>query len=310
MHPKGEHGAKYGLVSVDASLPVGPWFMSDGMNEAGFTISVHTLRESVYQRPSVFEKNMLDIDLIPDLLRNCASVEEGLRYLEDRRVVGPSSMGLGGHWALADAGGRSVVLEYLRGERVVWENTPRVMTNDPPLDWHWRNLNNFANLDYTWPAQNEFLSVETDVGTVPRPTGHGLNLGALPGDGSPPSRYVQLFYLRGYAVKTAPPKTMDDAIVLGSGLLNKVFIPYGTFAPGVTVAERLQGPAYTPFGMIKIPSERRILVRGYRNLRWRQVDLRKIDLTKSMTWPVEDGTLGVEDLSSQIGGSQDAPLNV
>merc|ERR1712100_406242 len=111
----------------------------------------------------------------------------------------------GNHWALADAAGRSIVLEYIDGKRVVYENTPRVLTNDPPLDWHWRNLDAYVNLNSEYPHQNDFLATDTEIGTVPRPIGNGWNLAGMPGDSSPPSRYVQLFYLRGYALKTAPP---------------------------------------------------------------------------------------------------------
>lgn len=43
---------------------------------------------------------------------------------------------------------------------------------------------------------------------------------------------------------------MDDAIVLGTGLLNKVFIPYGTFGTDRTIIDRVEGAEFTPFGSL------------------------------------------------------------
>jgi choloylglycine hydrolase len=297
---------------MEASIPnpLNIWVVFDGMNEAGLTLGAQTLRESEYEHPSLLlEHNVLAQNFVGTLLQKCKDVDQVLEFLHVHRVVGPSGP-IGMHWAIADANGRSIVVEYLRGKRVVWENTPRVMTNDPPLDFHWRNLNNYVNLHPNYPTQNDILQVETDVGTVPRPVGNGWNLAGLPGDGSPPSRFVQLFYLRGYATHTAPPKTTDDAIVLASGLLNKVFIPYGTFAAEKNTFDSfVLSPEYTPVGMIKIPSERRLLIRGYRNLQWQQVDLTKLDFTESLEWPVEDGTLGIKDITSS-GASASARLTV
>jgi len=310
VHPRGEHGGKYGYVAVEGSVhgaPAGYYVPADGMNEKGLTMGIQTLRESEYEKPGLFEHDVLTVDVVASLLRNCATVDEALEWLSKRRVVGPGGP-LGFHWAMADANGRSVVVEYLKGQRIVYENTPRVMTNDPPLDWHWRNLNSYVNLGWDYPHQNDFLGVETEVGTVPKTVGNGWNLAGLPGDGSPPSRYVQLFYLRGYALKTAPPKTVDDAIVLASGLLNKIFIPLGTFGTNKDIIDRFEGPEYTPFGLLKIPTQRRLLVRAYRNIRWRQVDLTLLDFSKSVSWPVEDGTLGIEDITDKAEVAMDVTV--
>jgi len=95
---------------------------------------------------------------------------------------GKQSLG-GLHWAIADTSGRSIIVEYLEGQRMVYENHPRVMTNDPDIRWHWRNLNTYVNLNPHYPWQNDILQVKTDadIGAVPRPIGHGWNLFGLPG---------------------------------------------------------------------------------------------------------------------------------
>jgi len=55
------------------------------------------------------------------------------------------------HWAMADATGDSVVIEYLDGVLHVNNNTVGVMTNDPDYQWHLYNLNNYVNLSPRWP---------------------------------------------------------------------------------------------------------------------------------------------------------------
>lgn len=245
----------------------------------------------------------MTFDVVPRLLEACENVDEALSWLDEHRVVMPESP-FGIHWAITDASGRSIVVEYIAGERRVHDGV-RVMTNDPPLDFHLRNLNTYVNLNPDFPHQNDFLGVETEVGMVPRTVGHGWNLAGLPGDSSPVSRFVQLFYLRGYATKFAPPKSVDDGIVLATGLLNKVFLPNGVVAKNEQFYDNYD---YVPWAMVKIPSERRVLIRGYRNTRWRQIDLRELDFDERLEWPIEDGTLGIEDITRHGAVTQERLL--
>lgn len=302
VHPRGTWGP-LGFVSVDETLANRTvTSIDEGMNEAGLTVSAQTLRESEYEQVQAGD-SAADVvtfpELLPSLLGACANVSQALDWLEGHRVVSAPGYGKS-HWALADASGRSVVVEYLRGRRVVFENTPRVMTNDPPLDWQWRNLNTYVNLNPAFPHQNDFMAVETSVGAVPRAVGHGWNLFGLPGDGSPPSRFVQLFYQRGYCMRTAPPKSVDDAMVLATGLLNKVFIPLGTFAAdGEATGD---SPEYTPYAVLKVPFQKEFLFRGYRNLMWKRLNLNHIDFdvepSKAPSWVIDgDGSMGIEDLN-------------
>jgi len=308
VHPRSMKPTRFGHVTAEAQFrEFGPvWLAFDGMNEAGLTLGAQTLRGSEYEHPRmIHQSDVLAQNLVKKVLENCATVDDTIKWLESHRIVGPSG-GAGLHWAVTDATGRSIVVEYLRGKRVVWENTPRVMTNDPPLDWHWRNLDLYVNLNPEDPHQNDFLGVETAVGIVPKIVGHGANLMGIPGDSTPASRYVQLFYLRGYALKNSPPRSVDDAIVLGTALLNRVFIPLGTAAVDQKmVGHKLQNPESTSVGLIKIPSERRILFRGYRNLQWRQIDLKKLTFEEDFEWLVEDGSIGVQDVTPSRTGTQE-----
>lgn len=301
VHPR--ESKRFGYLALEGSVPnpMDAWIALDGMNEAGLSVGCQAFQDSVYESPSLPERDVLAQTLVGTLLRECGSVEEALTFLEGHRVVGPGAE-VGLHWAITDTTGRSIVVEYLRGKRVVWENTPRVMTNSPQLDFHWHNLNNYVNVNPSQQYHNDMLAVETEIGKVPQTVGNGWNLAGLPGDGSPPSRFVQLFYLRGYATHVEPPKTSEDGIVLVTGLLNRVFIPYGIFGSIRSPMSLVESSEYTAFGMIKIPFEKKVLVRGYKNLQWRQVDMSQLSFKEHLEWPVEDGSLGIEDITAKGSG--------
>ena len=183
------------------------------------------------------------------------------------------------------------------------------MTNDPHYEWHLHNLNGYAAYPTARDRQctNQMSrrsltgtpstrkhdslvdlragnqapwgldAVETAVGPVPGgPPGHGLNTRNLPGGTTPPDRFVKMFLLREMASAHAPPATVNDAIVVAQGLLNTVHLVRGTIAS----LGGLDGLEWTNWAVVKIPAERRFLLRTYSDLAWRDVDLSKIDFAK------------------------------
>merc|ERR1712086_668967 len=110
-------------------------------------------------------------------------------------------------------------------------------------------------------------------GMVPRVVGHGFNLAGLPGDPSPPSRFVRLFYLRQYALASQPVASADEAIALAQGLINNVHLVKGT----ISSSSRLGGKESTPFAVIKIPSSKVFMFRTYFDMQWNRIDVGKID---------------------------------
>lgn len=182
----------------------------EGMNEKGLTVSANYFQQSEYETVRHGQRAIKSEDLVAELLASCGDVEEVKAMLAQVAVV--QSL-VPCHWAVADASGRSIVVEYLQGRRVVYENTARLMTNDPELPWHWRNLNQHVHLSASYPYQNDVLQVEVpEVGMVPKPVGHGLNLVGLPGDSSSASRFVRLFYMRGYATQAQRCQSLEDAM--------------------------------------------------------------------------------------------------
>jgi len=298
-------GGKYGYVApmnVCGYPHLNTKVANEGMNEVGLTISALAFDQSAYEAPLAGSTEIAPEDVVANILAQCDSVDSALDYLASVRVVAKSVLDKMQvlHWAIHEPSGRSVVVEYLEGRRVIYENAPRVLTNDPDLTWQWRNLNTYSNLNPTFPHQNDFLQVEAGhgVGSVPRAVGHGWNLFGMPGDSSPPSRFARLFYLRGYALNTQKMTDESDAVVLGTALLNNVFIPYGVVPPDPKKVPGVDRPEYTPYGILKVPAEKKILLRAYRNSQWRLIDLNRVDFSKAQSWPLEDGSLGIEDITA------------
>lgn len=304
VHPRGPDGNftnQYGYVSLDPIA--GPDFRSDGMNEAGLTMSLQTMRMAEYQKADPHKTNLRIDQVLPWLLGHCASVSDVELALANISVV---SGGLGMedfiHWSVADAQGYSVVLEYVSGQRMIHTNDVRVMTNDPDYPWHLKNLNMYVGLTPHTPSANKDITIQTAVGTVPQVWSQGFNLAALPGDFSPASRFVRMFYLRQYAMLQYPLTSVDDTIVLATGLLNNVFIPRGTVATmnGQSSQEAFD---FTQYALIKIPKQGRLLFRSYRDMSWRQIDLKKVDFSRKGAVPVSDGSIGIQDVTGKLHGS-------
>lgn len=233
-----------------------------------------------------------DFRLVKDLtaaLRNVSVVAD---------TIVPLPMGDRSHWAVEDATGDKAVLEYLEGELHVHVNTVGVMTNDPDYTWHLRNLNNYATIQSIDPQPSGVVKTP-EVGQVPSVVGHGFNLWGLPGDLSPPSRFVRLFYLKANAMKNRGlPSTLTEGVKVVAGLLNQVWITKGTVALGN--ADGASHFEFTQYSLIKVPQKRQLSWKSYDNLQWHKVNLSQLDFTKRASTPVDDGSDGILDVTSRL----------
>lgn len=97
----------------------------DGMNEAGLAVSVNMIQDASSIDQDTDKPDLTTTTAIRLLLDKAGSVEEALELLTQYDLHG--SMGMMIHFAIADASGRSVAVEYINNEMVVTE-TP-VLTN-------------------------------------------------------------------------------------------------------------------------------------------------------------------------------------
>lgn len=97
----------------------------DGMNEAGLAVSVNMIQDSDTIDQNTEKPDITTTTAIRLLLNQAANVEEALELLQQYDMH--ASMGMMVHFALADASGRSVAVEYVDNQMIVIE-TP-VLTN-------------------------------------------------------------------------------------------------------------------------------------------------------------------------------------
>lgn len=97
----------------------------DGMNEKGLAVSVNMIQDNAAISQDTDKPDMTTTTAVRLLLNKAANVEEALDLLGQYDLH--SSMGMMIHFALADATGRSVTVEYIDNQMVVTD-TP-VVTN-------------------------------------------------------------------------------------------------------------------------------------------------------------------------------------
>eukprot|EP01065_Artemidia_motanka_P045990 TRINITY_DN685_c5_g1_i1.p1 TRINITY_DN685_c5_g1~~TRINITY_DN685_c5_g1_i1.p1 ORF type:complete len:420 (+),score=109.01 TRINITY_DN685_c5_g1_i1:84-1262(+) len=265
-------------------------FIPEGMNEAGLTVSGLTLRMTEYSNipPSKTSKStMCHVMLLPYLLGTCATVQEAKAAVDSLNVVDtvPSQGFLKFHFSMSDANGSHAILEYINGAPIWHDDELGVLTNDPEYNWHVENLDNYVALSRTLPGP----APASATSPQPAATSFGTNLLGLPGDLSPPSRFVRMYFLRQFALETAsggPSKYIpswrdwtggvsgddDGNVVLVQSLLNTVHIVRGT------VAKRVEGPMpeMTHWSVLKIPERKLFYVRTYSDMVWQMVDVAEL----------------------------------
>ena len=268
--PTGDPGvawqSKYGYLSLDCSgLPVA----IDGINEEGLSLGSLWLPGTVYQ--NVGDKpqsaiSLLDIGYF--ILGNCKTVEEAKALIATVRIWSPQLADWGGtptmHLALHDAQGKSAVVEFLDGQQKIYDNQTHVLTNAPPFEWHRTNLRNYIRL-----SASNALPLKIG-GTILAPPGQGGGFLGIPGDWTPPSRFVRTTAMLGFAKKA---KDAPAGVNLALHILNAVDIPLGD------VREpdgNLDHSDYTQWIVIKDLTNRVLYFRSYDNLTVRAIDMKRL----------------------------------
>lgn len=92
----------------------------DGINEKGLAIADLVAGDSILTQQCTSKPDLTTSAAIRYMLNNAANIDEALKLLED--IDMHSEMGFARHYAIADASGRSVVVEYVDNKMVVTES--------------------------------------------------------------------------------------------------------------------------------------------------------------------------------------------
>ncbi len=268
---KAEWTGKYGFVYID-----GFEFdtVIDGLNEAGLGIGALFLAGPTRypsEMPETATYALSNLRLGTWLLSQFATVAEVRSALQDVMVWGEPVPGYGNwpiplHFAVHDAKGDSLVLEWIEENLQIHDNTVGVLTNSPEFGWHLMNLQNYAMVS---PLSSSPIQIGdlTFAGT-----GQGVGLASIPGDTSPPSRFVATVAALHLSAR---PKDALSALILGQKLMNRVDLPLGmvrNFATGTRYDD------YTQWVVFRDHGERKYYWRTYEDLTLRLLELKKLDL--------------------------------
>jgi len=217
-----KYTTKYGFAGMNA---VEKQIVVDGVNEAGLYLgsfyfpgfASYTRLTSSNQSNSISSEEMGNY-----ILGNFATIEEVIVGLKKITVVGSFIEDIQGeapfHYAVTDATGRSVVIEYTKNGLEVHENTVGAVCNSPNYEWHLTNLRNYVNLK---PDNRHGVSLN---GEKFASLGEGTGMLGLPGDYTSSSRFVRA---TAFANTTLPSKDEEEGIFRAFHILNAFDIPKG-----------------------------------------------------------------------------------
>ena len=297
LTPDGKKGIswtqKYGYLGIDAFKE--KQAVLDGINEAGLSAEFLWFTESQYQEAN--DSNWLAVtDLGHWMLGNFSSVNEIKKALPKLKVVGVYVPQLrqvpGFHVAVHDAQGKNIVIEFIKGKINIYDNPIGVMTNKPTFDWMLTNLRNYVNLDpYDRPSVNI-------AGSKINATGSGTGWLGMPGDWSPPSRFVRTVQI----VHAADPvKDAAAAVNLAEHVLNAVDIPAGVIKTKGPINRDLVD--YTQWIVIKDLTNKVCYFRSYQDLTLKKVDMKKLNFKPGATIKtiiIEDGSRNIVDVTGKL----------
>jgi len=249
--------SKYAVVGVKPAIIPGDTLL-EGQNSAGLGMSGNFLPGfTQYQTVTPQDKSYVSIlGFGAWVLGQFATVAEVRAGLAGIKVWADSSLPSGPtpptlHFVFTDKSGASIVVEYVNGQRQVYDNVAGVLTNAPTYDWQVINLRNYLNVSTV--GVSSLRVGETNVTAL----GQGGGLVGIPGDYTPPSRFVRSAFLRHYATQ---PRTADEAIQLTGHILNNVDIPLG-------IAQSKEGGQIvsdtTQWVVIKDLTNNRLLITDY-----------------------------------------------
>ncbi len=307
--PEGYNGkswkGKYGFVTLTAyDQNYGP----DGMNEKGLYVGVYYLpgfaEYSVYD-PKNKSRSMSVGDLMQWMLSSFNSVDEILTELDKVIVVDVKNEEFGGaalpfHFKITDPSGNSRIIEIVnKGEVKIYQPYLGVITNSPTYDWHLINMRNYIQLS---PNPQQTLKLDNFELS---PLGGGSGMIGLPGDFTPPSRFVRA---AAFTASVRPLATSLDAVFESFRILDNFNVPLGTLIPAGNIPSDIVSST-----QITTASDLKQKVFYYHTM-WnreiRKIDLKNIDFSTVREQVIDDDqqkSNRTKDITSFLIGNVQKP---
>jgi len=300
MLPDGREGltwtSKLGFVGISVSSDR---FIGEGLNEAGLTAGLFYFKgygSLAPYDPSDTADNITDMDFVRWMLSQFRTVDEvkaaldGIEivpvHIDENGVPSPTA-----HWRVTDRDGNSIVIEIIdQGRVTIHDNPVGVLTNAPGFEWQVLNLNNYVSLQPGTAPPRRFGEHEA------KSFGVGTAFRGLPGDISPPSRFVRAAFF----VATAPPlQTATDAVSQAFHILHNFDIPLGTEFGDAEREHMPDLPSATQWTAVSDQTTGLFYFTSMHDSAVRKVDLNRIDFTqgKETSRPLDQGRFAVRDIT-------------
>lgn len=207
--------------AIDASILK----VVEGVNDAGLTFSVQAYAQAGGPQPKI-DSNQAALsaaDLGAYVLGQYTTVSDVKSALANLPVVLERVPILGGlempfHYVVHDTTGASLVIEFHRGVRTLYDNPVGVMTNAPPFSWHLTNLNNYTFLSNVDRSKSQFMDYQAVA------PGAGIAKAGLPASDTSVDRFIRAAFYAHYAEKQADP---DKAVQMVAHIMNNFDRPRG-----------------------------------------------------------------------------------
>ncbi len=274
LTPTGENGLKYRSVYgyVGIYTEYAP-FIVEGINEAGLSAGLFFFPQygeyETYE-PAQNAKTLCDMQFVSWVLSQFSSIDQLVSAMDEIDLVSLDHRIGSVHWRIVEPEGRMVVLEFVDGKANFYENELGVLTNSPGFGWQMMNLNNYVNL-FPGAAPGQKIADGVEL----RAFGGGSGMLGLPGDYTPPSRFVRAAFMQ----TTAPVQATGlDAVLQAFHILNNFDVPVGLQNVEGKVPSGL--PSATQFTSATDQNAMRLYYRTAWNSNIRCINLMDIDFRK------------------------------
>lgn len=299
--------AKNAFVSIGIPDPVNGQFKAiQGVNDKGLTFSLLAFpsTDGPANAASQTTAVLAAIDLGAWTLSQFDTVADVKAALETQPVLVTALLPHNQiktpfHYALHDATGKSIVIEYSDGAQHVYDNPVGVMTNGPTFPWHMTNLDNYSFLT------NKDQSSWEINGKVFQQPDSGIATAGLPASNTSVGRFVRAVYYSHFAEKV---DNHDKALITLAHIMNNFDRPRGitidksteTNVAGIPVPDVAGQPGYTTeytsWTTLTDLNRRQMYVRTYANMNYVRFDLQEL---------MQGTTVKVVNLATLAGSTTD-----
>lgn len=270
--PDGSKGikwvSKYGIMGMNI---FGKPLFVDAFNEKGLQVGMYFFPGfagyAPYKKRNA-KMSLAPVDFATWLLSNFATLDEVRNGIKDIRIVPTVLKELGIspplHTFVVDPTGKSIVIEPIDGKLVVHDNPVSTITNSPPFDWHLTNLRQYIHLSTKQSNQLNLGALELDS------IGSGSGMIGIPGDITPPSRFVRAAYFSNMLPQSP---TVDKALDSAMRLMNYFYI-----TKGMVLESGKPKQEYTQWVVFNDLKNKRLFFANYDNMNIRMVDMKKFEV--------------------------------